>query len=1250
MQNVDSPSVLDIKNLEGIPSPSASIFSLSKFASSYKIQLAILFSIYCGIFVILQLAGHSIPFIMDANESYSSLIHAFNMQNFGVGESMGLTDEAYGPGSGAHPYVYTHQGNFPRLFSFLLCILGANSIEAQTVITTFTVGLIALFFAYRFFSRAGTPLFSFITCLLLLTNYILFTQWHIVTYRVWHIFFFFSTLLCIQGTTSKRKFLWIALTFINYLCLFYYEFVFALFVSLTSALYALFTYRNNWKMIGRAWLVQGSGAAVSVMVLVLQNIAYFGPRDFLKDAYLTFIARNFAFGENTAQFQQQLTDFYNSHHIVFWYNLFDGSTTREFGHFLDSLLQWNFSISTPFFCLLSFMLTIGWMCANSRPEIKFSFAIKKPFFATFLKISTIGILCFLLFQAFRLHMISRLFLNIHFLGITPLIGYALLSKRLKSSLFEYIDKQYWIIRAPCLFLGLLLLSIGPRIFMHISNHPFIGQYSINYSMLLFAYTSCLFILFYNVIFPKRIKALLTTLKGLRESTRVNDLACKLQNIADLGILSWLAIIPSMLAVMTRYFEWGFQFFAVYLLSLPLLISTSLQPNLALKLTRILQSSFSLIVFPIIISILATFLSGYLSVHYAFVGICLLLMFIVLLHLFTDRLLYKRLVDPPSQILKTAKSKMASVALAPIFTSFFQSLDNKDIEWGSKLFVFISLLVSPILVSSVFFSNHYSSVNDLLVSWVMGLTVFSFFISMNADYFYQHVKRMGTSLFIYMLLLSGFHYFMSGVIPGETQFIPFFRLLEIALTFLCLSKFLAKDDKNKPDVSRILLATLLLLLVGFFIRNQFIIYHRYAMWDIWSFVTPAWLSTWLQMVSTLAMGFIMTRIIIQPASAQNHFAILPKRILWFLVSGIIAYGVIYLMFPGYLKTGYLERYVPFGVFVFQVVFAIPIFVLVSIKHFMYISRTNTNEIGRLEKLAHTTTLTLATGLVIILASFWVNMQYKYATLIPPDRFLFLSTLREAPFHKSGFVSNTYAAPLTHFTEQWSYFDPEFASAKVKLTDKGFEMDRDMRTYVWLADRQENKDYLKPKFFVCMLPMSMYFASLELKNEAFPVCRNIEMVKRAKQQDGVKWPASRLVAEDPSKRSAWAIVELDWTEPPFLKTLSKNKNEFFNVVTNFRGDGILKLEINYLYKQRENDPEKNSLIRIYTNKEARGKMNRTDMTLLVEQHVAQPILLPKTFKGNILVSVTPQSIHKKGQEYFANQAFWIENGQILAFVPK
>jgi hypothetical protein len=200
----------------------------------------------------------------------------------------------------------------------------------------------------------------------LMTDYVPFTQWHLVTYRVWHCFFFFSTLLCVHGLGGPRKRTWAALTVLNYVCLFYYELIFVAFVAIFGAIYTAVLYRRTPRFMVYAWLLQAVGAVISLGTLAVQLVAYLGWDEFLTDARYTLMARNEA-GSAGAEGVNQLVAFYEKHNIVFWYNFADGANYRFFLRFLASLTAFDLQSHTPFFSILTLILFAPWLVGHVAP-------------------------------------------------------------------------------------------------------------------------------------------------------------------------------------------------------------------------------------------------------------------------------------------------------------------------------------------------------------------------------------------------------------------------------------------------------------------------------------------------------------------------------------------------------------------------------------------------------------------------------------------------------------------------------------------------------------------------------------------------------------------------------------------------------------------------------------------------------------------------------------------------------------------
>ena len=319
--------------------------------------LSITFAIVYG--GLLYYSGY-IPYVLDGNESFSAFIHGRNLFEYGVGRSIGLTDESYGITAASHPYVYTHQGNFPRVYTFILYALGLRSIELQVVIVTFTIGPLAFLFAYLFFSKQVGRSFAVIVCLLFLTDYILVAEWVANSFRVWQIFFFFASLLLVERYDQLSRTLRRSLIGLLFACIFYNDLALAVFTLVTSILFGALRYwRFDRKVFFEFGLFCALGTALGSGVLVLQLIAYYGFENFLKDISLTFGARNFYGGG-----QSTIEQFFSDNNIVFWSSYSDSKKFLNITSFLTSFFEYGFSVSTPIIFLIVFSLLAnlsGWI-------------------------------------------------------------------------------------------------------------------------------------------------------------------------------------------------------------------------------------------------------------------------------------------------------------------------------------------------------------------------------------------------------------------------------------------------------------------------------------------------------------------------------------------------------------------------------------------------------------------------------------------------------------------------------------------------------------------------------------------------------------------------------------------------------------------------------------------------------------------------------------------------------------------------
>ena len=153
-------------------------------------------------------------------------------------------------------------------------------------------------------------------------------------------------------------------TVLTYAALFYYELVFAAFVTFTVAFYTIWTYRRAPGSIVLAGIAQGGGAALGLATVILQLILYLGWQDFLTDLRLTLTARNYA--PDDIEFVTTLRNFYQARNIAFFYNI---QSSDQFAGLVTSLRffsRYVLQTSTPFLSLLGIGMAVASLLANSR--------------------------------------------------------------------------------------------------------------------------------------------------------------------------------------------------------------------------------------------------------------------------------------------------------------------------------------------------------------------------------------------------------------------------------------------------------------------------------------------------------------------------------------------------------------------------------------------------------------------------------------------------------------------------------------------------------------------------------------------------------------------------------------------------------------------------------------------------------------------------------------------------------------------
>lgn len=308
---------------------------------------ALLGLLFAAISFGLMASSRGVPAIFDGNETFSSILHARNLLEFGPAKAAGLADESTSPRPEGHSVVHTHQGNFPRLYASILSAIGLDSPASQVAATVLPVGIAAVFLLFWALRRHVSSGFAIVSVAILLTDYILFVQWQVVTYRLWQ-FLFTAALLATAVAYRERPRGWLLFAaFVSSLFLFYYELVFATFLATSISVFALL----QWRRAIRSGLIfvgaQAAGALTGMALVIVQLINYLGWDKFIVDLRLTYISRNAGISDPAAL--AELRSFVEQNNIAFLYNFVDGSALRSPGFVLDSIFRWGFQVYTPSF-------------------------------------------------------------------------------------------------------------------------------------------------------------------------------------------------------------------------------------------------------------------------------------------------------------------------------------------------------------------------------------------------------------------------------------------------------------------------------------------------------------------------------------------------------------------------------------------------------------------------------------------------------------------------------------------------------------------------------------------------------------------------------------------------------------------------------------------------------------------------------------------------------------------------------------
>lgn len=1178
---------------------------------TWLIAALVVFLVAAGLLIIWS---ESIPFVLDGNETFSSIVHAQNMYRFGIGESFGLTDEAYGPDPAAHPFVYTHQGNFPRIFAYVIWALGASSVGLQVVVTTVVIGSAAVFFTFRFFGRWLGPAAAFLISIIFITDYIMLLQWNLVTYRVWHLFFFFGALCLVDRCAASRSVvLWMPVIFLFYLALFYFELMFATFTAVCAGLYTIFV---TVPSIGRTITIvvgQLFGAVSAILLLTIQNVLYLGVRTAFSDALLTFQARNNASPD--PQFIETLRDFYSSNDIVFWFNVIDNTDARWPVNILSDVIEFGCSVLPPILYISGFMMAFGWLVRALRQNAGQE---------TWGWLSCVG--CFAV--------ITAILLVLAVWHVSPqgnwlmasssdyAVGVLLMALVLVASVSPLVPRRAAVtVLAPSL-----------------SRAGLVRLFSLGYAGMLALVAAY---------------AVLTIVTG-RAGGLAGPAAAALAVVGPL-LVSALAIgaafrrrlfarmmdavsVPQGVQALSLA---AFVLFAGFMILLPLGIGT--------RPTLVLATAGGMLSLLAVILARSGGIAEFLSSPHGVCGAATLLRIVAAGAMAVSAALafFFVLAEPiPHSVAMGAVLSLAAVFLfVLVLSATWPSADSR--AWSVTV---AGLGLTAVALVALLVIARWAWVSQSAEASVIPVVLGLFAVLAGTRWWLARFLAPAACATALAICLYAAH---GGIahLAGGAEAVPSWSVFEIGVAVAALLLGAVPIVQARGATTPLLLMALILAAFSVALRNAATLFPvEYApLWRVLALVSE---DATLMYVLAASSFVAALHVALSVPKRDADTAIREHRLMWFLVAAVAGYLFVVFLTPGYVRTGYLERYVPLTVFVIDSFLALGALAAAravrDIARRGGVARDDGGDSGGRRRWWGATSLAPGAAAVVFLAVWmvsWSQANIALARLAPPDRFSFLHRLAEAPYAGRSAVVNTYAAPVSVQTGQWAYFDPLFQNAEIDSAESGTTFRRD-ESYLWFADKEDAR-YEKPDYFVCMVPRTIVDIMRSIVGEPTSDCSRVNLVHRAatlpqsEQQFG---PAASIAMIDERPSPAWAVVRLDWTPLPQLEPLSPDSPERVDFTWLVDTDGSISVAPVYRLAGGVGNDGAGARIRVYGAEDGCPSVSLADLTLLDEREDSSPgdhIALERDI-GSVVVSVQTRRGERIGPE-FLSQALNLGTGE-------
>jgi hypothetical protein len=273
--------------------------------------------------------GNGVPLFLDVGETSSAFLDGLNRAQFGFDNAGLLHDEATGPDSAAHPYLYSHNPNISRFVSYAFTSAGVDSLPVQHLFSM-AITVVGLAFGYFFIKRLLGRTTALISIVLGATHYLGVLQWAPNLLRSFNILLFFGAFYYATRWRQERQ-MWCLLV----LALFVF-FIGLSDISLATVyVAALFFFlilgeRKIYRVLALV-LVSAGPLLLAFAAYVALLVRALGWDTLVTDLRYTYAVRNLTeqgtvfvdeyvsvFRPSDIPFLEQARRFFMDHHVTFW--------------------------------------------------------------------------------------------------------------------------------------------------------------------------------------------------------------------------------------------------------------------------------------------------------------------------------------------------------------------------------------------------------------------------------------------------------------------------------------------------------------------------------------------------------------------------------------------------------------------------------------------------------------------------------------------------------------------------------------------------------------------------------------------------------------------------------------------------------------------------------------------------------------------------------------------------------------------